>query len=328
MSSPKLRLAVLLFLIALVALMWAAAFASKRQERAAAGVAPLPQRMFETLTVVAAGSGGAFENHWRRGPVLAVGYGADVVLVDAGRGASAALRAAEIPAHQPRLVLLSNLLPESLLGLDALWLDGYLRAPEAPLQIAGPPGGAALVRGLASAWAAPRAALADAWQLAPAGGALEARDLQSGASFMHGGLHISTAVIGAGPHAPPALAYRFSAGGRAITVAAAGSDAAAIAAFARGSQLLVTGGIYGASLLMAREAALPSAEIARLEREAKSRLRLEQIGGVATDAGVAGVMLVRLRPPPVFAFQYERLVRETFRGGPVLVAEDGETLAP
>jgi hypothetical protein len=39
------------------------------------------------------------------------------------------------------------------------------------------------------------------------------------------------------------------------------------------------------------------------------------------------VVLTRLRPPPAFHFQYERLVRETFRG-PVEVAEDGEEFKP
>ena len=68
----------------------------------------------------ALGTGGGYENPDRRGPALALGLGADVVLVDAGRGVAEGLRAAQIPVAQPRLVVLTSLLPENTVGLDDL----------------------------------------------------------------------------------------------------------------------------------------------------------------------------------------------------------------
>jgi hypothetical protein len=125
--STQARLALFGFLFAVVVAMWVFAFLSKHFEKVAAGVTALPPAEFEHLTLLALGTGGTFENHWRRGPALAVGLGSDVVLVDAGRGVSEALRAAAVPVEQPRLLLLSSLAAENVLALDDLWLTGWLR---------------------------------------------------------------------------------------------------------------------------------------------------------------------------------------------------------
>jgi len=120
--SGGLRMAVFFFLAGLVVLMWGATFVTKRHERVASGVADLPPRSFEALSLVVLGSGGSFENHLRWGPALAVAHGESALLLDAGRGVAEALRAAEFPAWQPRHVFLSSLQPENTVGLDDLWL--------------------------------------------------------------------------------------------------------------------------------------------------------------------------------------------------------------
>ena len=114
------RVALLGFLVAVVIAMWVFAFLSKHFEKVASGVAMLEPADFERLTLVTLGSGGTFENQWRRGPALAVGLADEVVLVDAGRGVAEALRAAVIPVEQPRVLLLTNLDAENVLGLDDL----------------------------------------------------------------------------------------------------------------------------------------------------------------------------------------------------------------
>ena len=62
-----------------------------------------------------------------------------------------------------------------------------------------------------------------------------------------------------------------------------------------------------------------------LAREGALHTRLEDVGGLAARAGVGQLVLVRLRPPPVYAFQYRRLVAESYPG-PVSVPDDGEEL--
>ena len=324
--SANLRVIVLLFMIALVGVMWAMAFASKQQEKVASGVAALDPREFETLTLVSAGTGGTFENQWRRGPALVVGIGTDIVLIDAGRSVTESLRAVNIPVHQPRTLLLSSLAPENLLGLDDLWLDAWLHGPETPLEIYGPVGTQAIVDGLIAALSTPRQILVEGWQPNPAGGELRVTELSGGEQFQVGALQIECAAIpGAGS---TALGWRIEAGDRIVAVAVAGSDHEAIAELAKGAHVLAVEGVYGASLEMAAESDLEFEGLDILEREAAHHIRLEDVGAIATAAEVYSVLLTRLRPPPVFEFQYENLVGETFRRGPVFIAEDGEAVTP
>jgi hypothetical protein len=105
---------------------WALTCGAWQYDRVLAGIAPLEPRRFDRLTLITIGTGGVAEDPRRRGPCTAVGWGARVVLVDAGRAVAEALRAAEIPASQPDTVFLTSLLPESTVGLDDLLFAGWL----------------------------------------------------------------------------------------------------------------------------------------------------------------------------------------------------------
>jgi ribonuclease Z len=277
--TASARIALLGVLVAVVLAMWVFAFLSKRFEKVAAGVAALPSAEFERFTLVTLGSGGTFENHWRRGPALAVGLAEDLVLIDAGRGVSEALRAAAIPVEQARLVLLTSLAAENVLGVDDLWLTGWLRGRDSPLVVYGPPGTRALVGGLERALAAQADAQAAAFSLPPAGRALEVHEVGAEASVSRGGLTARAEALAGG--ALPALAWRIEGDGRsvAITVGSAAPDA--LVGAAHGADFWVTEAVSGASLDRAREAGvegldalLREAETHRgSKRSARSRLR-------------------------------------------------------
>lgn len=317
------RLVVLGLLAAIVAAMWALTFVSKRFERVAAGVAALEPRVFRELSVLVVGSGGTFENPARGGPAVGVARGETLLLVDAGRAVAEGLRAAEVPAHQPRAVLLTSVAAENVLGLDDLWLTGWLGPRSAPLRVLGPPGTAALVEGLRDAHAAALRAAGEAWALPPEGGRLEARELSPGESLTLEGIRVrAEALEGAGL---PALGYRFEAEGAAVVVATAGRDPEGLVALARGADLLVAEAVVGASLEAAREAGVERIDV--LEAEADRHLRLEEIGSLAARAGVRTLVLTRLRPPPVFDFQYEQPLADTFRGR-IVLAEDATLVTP
>lgn len=321
--SSGLRLTLLGVMALLVALMWGMAFVSQRFERVASGVAALDEREFDALALVTVGTGGTFENPWRLGPSIAVARGTGIWLVDAGRGVAEALRAAEIPAHQPRVVLLTSLLPENTVGLDDLWLDGWLGPREAPLRVFGPAGTGSLVQGLLAAHARGRALQQGEWALPDAGGRIEVTELAGGEALALEGARVRVASLEGGPF--PALAYRFEAGERSVAVATLGFDPDAIARLAQDADLLAVGAVYGASLEAAADAQVDRLDV--LQREARHHLRLEDAGALARRAGVGKLVLVRLRPPPVFDFQYERLVGAGFRG-PVVVASDGDVITP
>jgi ribonuclease BN (tRNA processing enzyme) len=323
--STHARVAVLGFLVALVIAMWVFAFLSKHFEKVAAGVAALPPAEFEELTLLALGTGGTFENHLRRGPALAVALGGNVVLVDAGRGVAEALRAAAVPVEQPRLLLLSSLAEENVIGVDDLWLTGWLRGRAAPLVVYGPPGTQAFVDGLVRAFTAQADAQAAAWSLPAAGRPIEAHDVVFPTEVTAGALTAKGAPLPGG--SLPALAWRIEGGGFAVAFTFGSPDGRPLTAAARGADFWVTEAVYGASLERAREA-FGAEGLEVLLREAHAHPLLEALGPLAVEAGVRSLVLVRLRPPPPFASQYESVVEEGGFRGNVHVPDDGDRLVP
>jgi ribonuclease Z len=317
------RAALLMVLALIVGLTWAFAFVSKRFERVASGVAALEPRSFDTLTVITVGTGGSFENQWRLGPSTAVARGNEVLLVDAGRGIAGALRTAKIPVQQPHTVLLTSLLPENTVGLDDLILTGWITPRARPLRVMGPPGTRAAVEALLRAHRAGIEAMVTDWGAPWGSTGVEVTELEDGAEFEVPGFAIRVAALPGGPF--PALAYRIEADDRAVVLASVGFGPESLVAFGRGVDLLVHEAVYGASLEAALEAGVERAD--SLRREAENHPKLETIGELAQEMGVGTLVLTRLRPPPVYDFQYQRIVREDF-GGRVVIADDGDEITP
>lgn len=321
--NSSVRLAVLALLVVIVAGMWGLSIVSHRLDAESAAVASLKPRSFGRFSLVTVGTGGSFENPMRLGPSLGVALGKEVLLVDAGRGVAEALREARIPVRQPREIFLTALLPEDVVGLDDLWLTGWLGPRSAPLVVYGPAGTRALVEGLVHAEAAAATSLREAWELPAAGGRLEVHELHGGETLEAGGIRVRTAALPGGPF--PALAYRFEAQGHSFTIASVGFGRKALEQLARGSDALVVGALLRAALDAAIRQGADRA--AALRHEAALQLQVEGVGSLASAAGVRAVVLTRLRPPPAFDFQYVRLVHKTFHGG-VKVASDGDVITP
>jgi ribonuclease Z len=314
----------LLVLALIVGVTWVFAVVSKRFEKVLSGVVDLEPRSFETLTVITVGTGGTFENHWRLGPSTAVAKGDEVLLVDVGRGIAGALRAAEIPVHQPNTVLLTSLLPENTVGLDDLILTGWLAPRSEPLRVMGPPGTRAALEALLRAHRSGIEATAAEWGKTRESAEVQVLELEDGAEFEVAEFAIRVADLPGGSF--PALAYRIETDGRSVVLASVGFAPESLVALARGADLLVHEAVYGASLAAALEAV--GAERADvLRREAEIHPELETIGEQAREMGVETLVLTRLRPPPVYDFQYEKIVRESFDGR-VVIAKDGDEIRP
>jgi len=316
------RLGVLIGMLVLLAGIWVMAFLSKHFERVASAVAPLEEIEPEAFSIIVVGSGGTFENPDRGGPALLAGRGKDLALFDAGRGVSEGLRRAAVPVRQPRAVFLSSLMPENTAGLDELFIQGWLDGAKTPLVVYGPAGITSLIDALLRAQQPGADAQARGFALPAEGGRIQARELADGQEIALGALRVRAFALAGGPL--PAFAYRLADGERAFAFAGASWDAEALARAADGAQLLATEGVYQASLA---QAAAAGADVSQLHEEAKLHVALEQVGALATRAGVRGVLLARLRPPPAFHYQYEDVVEQSFRG-PVRIAEDGETITP
>jgi len=315
-----------LFAVAVVG--WVVTCANWQVEQVARGVRSFDERSFDKLTVIAVGTGGPYENQDRLGPSIGVGFGTDLVLVDAGRAVAEALRKAEIPPAQPKLVLLSSLAPESTAGLDDLLLAGWINGPRAqPLRLVGPPGTIAFARGIEAAHAAGIAAQAAALELPAEGARFDAAEVSGPHREERDGLVLTGATLAG--DGPPALIWRFEAKGRSAVVSGTSTDAEAQIAFATGADVWVHEALHGESLRegIASTAATDPAAARRLEREAALHADLEQAATAANRAGVRTLVLVRLRPPPVLAWQYQRVVGARF-GGNVVIPDDGDEIAP
>ena len=309
----------------LVVLVFAAIFAvattwlGRRMNEVSEGSRALEPRSFEGLTLVFVGTGGSYPNHLRRGPALALAAGGDVVLVDAGRGVAEGLRAARIPLAQPRAVYLTSLLPENSLGLDDLLLSGWLEPRRAPLRVVGPPGTRALVEGLEAAHRQGARAQGEAFGLPAEGGRAQVVEMAGGASAEEGALRVQAAALEGGP--VPALAYRFEAGGRSAVLGGLAWGGDALVELARGAGILVHEAWFAESVELAIAAGADDPE--RLRREAALRTPLPEAGARARRAGARTLALVRLRPPPLFAFQASRAAAAAY-AGEILVPEDGD----
>jgi ribonuclease Z len=273
---------------------------------------------------VTLGTGGAHADQNRRGPAIAVASGREIVLVDAGRGVAESLRAARIPIAQPFAVLLTSLLPENTVGLDDLLAEAWLAGRSEPLRLFGPPGTAALARNLDAAL---RPA-AQAWQAAQRSAAVpvgfEVEEVSDGFALERSGLTLRAGALPGGP--VPALAWRVEWRGLAAVVSGAGWAPDALAEFARGAQLLVSEAAFLPTPEQAREMGIEE-DPEQLRREAALHTGIDAVGEIARRAGAKTLVLVRLRPPPVYDLQVTSVVDDRFEGR-VIVAEDGGEITP
>lgn len=304
-------------------------WATWRFQDLAKDVAWLEDRRFETLTLVTVGTGSAYENPRRLGPVTAVGLATRIALIDAGRGVSEALRRCAIRTSQPDTLYLTSLLPENTLGVDDLLLTGWLSARSTPLRLVGPPGTQALADAVRAAQGPAIEALAREVGLPAAGAALEVVEATAGWSeTREDGVVVRAGDAGARPL--PSLAWRFErpaegpAAALALVVTGAGPEPETVADFARGAGLLATEGFFRAPVDAVIEAGDPDAE--RLRREAALHLATADAGVLAERAGVPLLVLTRLRPPPMFDEQLETSVEAAYHGR-VVVADDCDSFS-
>jgi ribonuclease Z len=314
----------LLIALAVGAASWALTCAAWRFDEVAAGVRPLEPRGFEKLTLIALGTGGAHEDHNRRGPATAVAVGARVLLVDAGRGVAESLRAAQIPVSQPDTVLLTNLLPENTLGLDDLLATAWLDGRREPLALRGPAGTRALASAVESAVRPGVEARARGLGLEAEAPRFAVEEIGDGWDAAFGALRVRAGALPGGPI--EALAYRFEWRERSAVVAGTGWAPDALIALARGAHVLVHEAVFVPSPELAQQMQIDE-DPERLRREAALHTGLDEVGDLARRAGVRTLVLVRLRPPPVYDLQITSRVSDRFAGR-IEVASDGDEITP
>lgn len=318
------RIAALVVVALVAAMAWVLTCGAWRLEEEVDRVGPLDARNFARLTVITAGTGERHENPARRGPATAVGFGERIVLVDAGRALADALRLARIPAAQPDSVYLTSLLPENVVGLDDFLLISWINGRETPLRVVGPPGTRALADALIGAHRSGIEARAGGMGIRSDAPQIEIVEISDRWSEQLGDLEVRAGALPGGPI--DAFAYRFEARGRSAVIAGTGWAEAELVEFARGANLLVHEAVY-----------IPPPETAEkmefdedpelLLRAAREQTAIAAVGALAERAGVETLVLVRMRPPPIYDLQVTSVVDDDFDGR-IEIAEDGDEFTP
>jgi ribonuclease BN (tRNA processing enzyme) len=245
-------------------------------------------------------------------------------VVDAGRAVADALRLSLIPVQQADTVYLTSLLPENTVGLDDLLLLGWINGRSEPLRVVGPVGTQALTDALSAAHRAGIEARAGGLGIESAAPSFEVVEISDDWSEQVGALSVRAAPLPGGPIG--AFAYRFEASGRSAVIGGSGWAPEALVDLARGADLLLHEAVFILTPKIAEELGF-EAEAERLEREAAEHTALEAVGALAQQAGVKTLVLVRLRPPPVYDLQITSVVDDDFEGR-IVIAEDGDEITP
>lgn len=312
-------------LLIILILAWIGAGVMWRAAEVGEIVAPIEPHYFGELSVVTVGTGNAYENPERHGPSTVIGLGETTILVDAGRGVAEGLRSAKIPLQQPEIVLITNLLPHNIMGLDDLLYTGWLAPREKPLRILGPTGTRQMVESLERAYSAGRPALGEALELPEGGGRFQVQEVGDLFQERLGDLTIESKSLPDGPL--PTLAWRVSAGAQRVVVSGSGWGEEALASFAGNADVLVHEAAYLPTVaeLEGTGAEVPNPE--RVEAEGAVHTSILEVGKLARDAQVDKLVLVRLRPPPFFKLQVRSIVGNDYQGE-IVVPDDGEFVFP
>ena len=320
----RIRFILIFALIAAVAISWVGAFMLYDAADLAERAGPIDPRKFDSLTLVTAGTGSVRENPNRLGPVMAVGWGEQVVLVDAGRATTAALRKSSIAMDQPDLVLLTNLLPRNTVGLADLLYTGWIEGREKPLRVLGPPGTRVFVENLVAAYREGASGLDRALALPSGGDQVEVKEVDGGYHEELTGVTIRAASLTGGPL--PALAWRFERGRRTIVISGTGWGVDQLVEFSRGVDLLVHEAVFVPPPSDVEDFGV-LVDPERLKREAELHTSILQVGKMAKRAGVRGLVLVRMIPPPFYDFQIESVIGGDY-DGKLFLPEDGQSIRP
>jgi len=266
------------------------------------------------IAVLLLGTGFPRPDPNRAGAATAVIVGNKWFLVDAGRGATLRIAAAQLKYEDMRGVLLTHLHSDHTAGLPDVFITSWqFGRKTTPLPLYGPSGVEKLASSMLDFFSADIHIRRDLVEKHPAAGAtFDVHAVKEGVVYNDGQVKITAFAV---DHKPvePAFGYRFDAGGKVIVISGDTRPNANLIKYARGADVLV------------QEAYLPE-HFARVDTpEVAARLShyhtsAEEAGAIARDANVKKLVLTHLIPGNA---------DETFRAraakaykGPIVVGKD------
>jgi ribonuclease Z len=253
----------------------------------------------------------------RYGAATLVEGGGAVLLVDCGNGCTQRLAEAGHSPAAPDALLVTHLHSDHLVDLWQLTVAGWHAGRQRPLRLYGPPPVLRHAAMLRDAWAEERAQrLAHEARPNPDAFELELLPLEGEQLLTIGGLAISVVEV---DHAPvvPALGFVIEDGTRKLALSGDTRPSPALAAAARGCDLLV-------HEVFAHGAMRPVPGIrsaTTIEAVTRYHTLSTEIGRIATAAEARALLLTHIVPPDANPAALLADVRRDY-AGPVIVGED------
>ena len=271
------------------------------------------------IAVLLLGTGFPRPDPYRAGSATAVIVGSKWFLVDAGRGATLRVAAAQLKYEDMRGVFLTHLHSDHTAGLPDVFITSWqFGRKTTPLPLYGPAGVEKLASSMLDFFSADIHIRRDLVEKHPAAGAtIDVHAIKEGVVYSDGEVKITAFAV---DHKPvePAFGYRFEAGGKVIVISGDTRPNPNLIKYARGADVLV------------QEAYLPE-HFARVDTpEVAARLShyhtsAEEAGVIARDANVKKLVLTHLIPGN--ADETFRLRASKAYKGPIVVGKDLERIA-
>ena len=291
------------------------------------------------LHVILCGSGSPLPDPSRAGPCTMVIAGPHVYVVDAGEGGARNLTLMGLPVGRIDRLFMTHFHSDHIDGMGPLLLLRWSGAPNtSPLPVAGPPGVEGVVAGFNTAYAADarsRTAHHGTAIMPPSGAGGIAIPFVIGTApvvvWRDGDVRVTAFAVDHGP-VKPAVGYRFDYRGRSMVISGDTAPTPAVAAVARGADLLVHEALQP-RLVNGITEALASKGVANTAQITRDILNYHSSPEAAADAahsaGVRALLLTHIVPPLPYRWLYPAFLgaaADRF-GGPITVGEDGTIMS-
>ncbi len=268
----------------------------------------------QTFRVTLLGTGSPQPKMDRFGPSILVEAGEHKLVFDCGRGAAQRIEQLRIPFTAIDALFVTHLHSDHTVGIPDLWLTGWVRGREVPLEVWGPEGTKAMMTHLAEAYQFDIKIRQIDDKLLPQGVAVVAHDIEQGIVYDRDGIKVTAFLVDHGV-VKPALGYRVDFAGHSVVLSGDTRYSENLIKFSQKADLLIHEVI--------------DTDTFRAKNPSMAAERIQAIAGHHTTAEQAGSIFTQVKPKlavyshivPGDAAELVPQTRKTYTG-PLEVGED------